>query len=149
MSSWGQEQLQAAFTEFKIQDLCRCLKTSHDHPTSCIKSQRNYFEVTSLQQVINSVTTIRDKYCPAIISSRYVGTAFCNTLRGCGPVTRQTVRQMNHRFWSCVLYDSACRQLLYLGTASWIAFFYCFLSESRQALNLDTDCHTQQVSYDS
>ena len=61
------EQMQAAFTEFKTQDLYRCFKTSQDHPTQCIKSQRNYFEGTSLQQAINSVTTIRNKYCPKIV----------------------------------------------------------------------------------
>lgn len=106
------EQLQAAFTEFKTQDLCRCFKTSQNHPTLCIKCQRNYFEGTSLQQTINTVTTIRKKYCPKIISPRYIGTAFCNTLRGYGPVTRQTVQQMNHRFWSCILYISTWHQLL-------------------------------------
>ena len=110
--SWGLEQLQDAFTEFRTQDLCRCFKTSHDRLTSCIKSQMNYFEGTSLQQGINSVATIRNKYCPGIISPRYIGTAFCNTLRGYGPVTRQTVQQTNHIFWSCVLYISACHQLL-------------------------------------
>ena len=50
------------------------------------------------QKNIKSVTTIRNKYCPEIISPRYIGTAFCNTLRGCGSVPRQTVQQMNHRF---------------------------------------------------